>query len=135
MQAELQSEKVQFKFVYILEAHATDRWPSPSSRYNLAGDVVNIPTHTTIEERITAAKALMESMEMQGEVLVDTMEDSFNNEYSAWPVMFYAIRGGKLEFKGIPIKILAWRGELARDLRQKQQCGTTRCKPLIMRYI
>ena len=123
MQAELQSEMVKFKFVYILEAHATDRWPSPSSRYNLAGNVVNIPTHTTIEERITAAKALMESMEMQGEVLVDTMEDTFNNEYSAWPVMFYAIRGGKLEFKGIPIKILAWRG----DLRQKQQGGSKGC--------
>ena len=92
---------VKFKFVYILEAHATDTWPMPSSRYNPTGEVVNIPTHTCIEERVAAAKALVDSMKVQGEVLVDTMDDIFNTEYSAWPVMFYAIRGGKLEFKGM----------------------------------
>ena len=92
---------VQFKFVYILEAHATDTWPMPSSRYNPTGEVVNIPTHTCIEERVAAAKALVDSMKVKGEVLVDTMDDIFNTEFSAWPVMFYAIRGGKLEFKGM----------------------------------
>ena len=91
---------VQFKFVYILEAHATDTWPMPSSRYNPTREVVNIPTHTCIEERVAAAKALVDSMKVKGEVLVDTMDDIFNTEFSAWPVMFYAIRDGKLEFKG-----------------------------------
>ena len=93
--------QVQFKFVYILEAHATDTWPMPSSRYNPTREVVNIPTHTCIEERVAAATALVDCMKVKGEVLVDTMDDIFNTEFSAWPVMFYAIRGGKLEFKGM----------------------------------
>ena len=101
LQARYSNTEVKFKFIYIQEAHAKDVWPMPSSRYNPLGQAVNISNHTSLEERVAAAKSLVEGMDMQGEVLVDTMEDSFNTEFSAWPTMFYAISAeGKLVFKG-----------------------------------
>jgi len=101
LQARYSNTEVKFKFIYIQEAHAKDGWPMPSSRYNPLGQAVNISNHTSLEERVAAAKSLVEGMDMQGEVLVDTMEDSFNTEFSAWPTMFYAISAeGKLVFKG-----------------------------------
>jgi len=97
------SSSLKFKLVYIQEAHATDTWPMPSSRYQPQGKVVNLTAHTCLEERIEAARKLVEEMEVKGEVLIDTMEDTFNKEYNAWPTMFYVINGinGTLACKGV----------------------------------
>ena len=94
------SARLTFKLIYILEAHAKDGWPMPSSRYQPQGLVVDIPSHTCIEDRIIAAKSLVEEMEVKGELLIDSIENIFNTEYGAWPTMFYVVKDGRLAFKG-----------------------------------
>lgn len=91
---------VTFRMVYIMEAHASDGWPMPSSRFQPQGQVVDIPNHTSVEDRMKAAKSLVEDMNVQGEVFIDSMENTFNSEYGAWPTMFYIIKDGRLVFIG-----------------------------------
>ena len=90
----------EFKIIYILEAHARDGWPMPSSRYHPQGKVVALKNHTSLQERTDAARRLVEEMNVRGEVLIDDMKNTFNNEYGAWPTRFFVIKNGKLVFKG-----------------------------------
>ena len=63
--------------------------------------VIDIPSHNTIEERIAVAKKMKEEMEIDSnvEVLVDNMEDEFNKEFAAWPIRYFIAKDGKLLHK------------------------------------
>jgi len=95
------SEEVIFTFVYIREAHASDEWPSPSSRDQPEGKVIDIPSHSSLEDRIELARRMKEEIEMDSkvEVLVDNMEDSFNKEFAAWPIRYFIAKEGRLLHK------------------------------------
>lgn len=124
------SERVTFKLVYIQEAHASDGWPMPSSRFQPEGRVVDIARHRSVEERAGAASRLVEEMRMLGEVMVDTLEDVFNTEYAAWPTMFYVIKDGKLTFKGMYIVLLALQMySLCQVIMKEMYSGAQVCHP------
>ena len=57
--------------------------------------MIDIPSHSGLEERIDVARRLREEMGMDSsvEVLVDNMEDSFNKEFAASPRYFIAKEG------------------------------------------
>jgi len=95
------SEEVVFTFVYIREAHANDEWPSPSSRDQPEGKVIDIPSHSSLEGRIDVARRMKDEMKINSkvEVLVDNMEDTFNKEFAAWPIRYFIAKEGRLLHK------------------------------------
>jgi len=88
--------KVNIKIVYIAEAHAEDEWPIKSCRLNPTGKPVLINQHQTIEQRIEAAKEFQKVFHLEIPMLVDTIDNSFDQIYSSWPIRFYVIQKEKL---------------------------------------
>jgi len=82
--------KVNFLTVYISEAHATDEWP--------LGNLVKIPQHKSLDDRITAALMFQKENQYQPPLVVDTMDNSFNSCYAAWPERGYIIYDGELAY-------------------------------------
>jgi len=99
--ASYSSEEVVFTFIYIREAHANDEWPNPSSSNQPEGKVIDIPSHSSLEERIEVARRMKEEMGFDSnvEVLVDGMEDTFNKEFAAWPIRYFIAKEGRLLHK------------------------------------
>lgn len=95
-------QKCDFLTIYILEAHAQDKWPISSSRYNPGGKPVKINQHTTQEERIKVAHEFIQAFEYKVPTLVDSIDNSFESQYFGWPFRFYIIKNGKLAFKAMP---------------------------------
>merc|ERR1712037_265609 len=106
------SEEVVFTFVYIREAHANDEWPNPSSRDQPEGKVIDIPSHSSLEERIEVARRMKEEMGIDSnvEVLVDGMDDAFNKEFAAWPIRYSsASANARISSDNDASFFLAWR--------------------------
>ena len=75
-------EDVEFVFVYIREAHAMDEWP--------LGTAVQIPQHRTLEDRMNAARLfLSQAPKFPFKMLVDGIDDQFNQHFRAWPERYY----------------------------------------------
>jgi len=89
---ELNSSKMHFIAVYLSEAHAADEWP--------LGDYVCINQHKTIEERVAAAKSLISKLGFKIPVYVDTIENSFDDTYYAWPDRYYIVQNGVMKKYG-----------------------------------
>jgi len=89
-------------FVYTLEAHAMDEWPISSARADPSGKPVQIKQHTTLEERIAAAKAFGRAFALDFPVVVDTMANRFEEWFCTWPFRFYILRGGRVVFQAQP---------------------------------
>jgi len=88
--AEKFKEVAVFLVVYVSEAHAIDESPLGSS--------VCIPKHKNIEDRIEVAKKyLVEERKCKIPVLVDTMNNDFEEVYKGWPERFYIIQGDVLK--------------------------------------
>ncbi len=72
-----------------------DEWPISSSRDHPEGKVVNVKQHRTMEERLSAAREFCSTFGLSGDpnvrVLVDSMEDSFNGRFAAWPFRYYVM--------------------------------------------
>ena len=83
-------EVADFLAVYISEAHATNEWP--------LGRRVCISQHETLEDRIAAAQAYHKDMQAKVPLVVDPMNNSFNNTYHAWPERLYIINNGVLDY-------------------------------------
>lgn len=91
-------------FVYISEAHAVDVWPIGKS----AG-VLNYK-HNTIEDRSKCANNFIESFNFNESntinTYLDNMDNSLQNELSAWPFRYYIIsfdnESNDYKFKYIP---------------------------------
>jgi len=80
--------------VYISEAHAQDEWP--------LGKQVCLNQHKTIEERLKAANDFNEQFHCRLPVLVDTMDNNFDNAYACWPERFFIIEHDKMAMIGHP---------------------------------
>jgi len=63
--------------------------------------VIDIPSHSSLEDRIKVASKMKEEMEINSkvEVLVDGMEDAFNKEFAAWPIRYFIAKEGRLLHK------------------------------------
>ena len=80
-----------FVTVYIREAHASDEWP--------LGAVCSRPQHTSIDQRIAAAKEFVSEYKYAlSPVVVDTMENKFNDVFSVWPERYFVVCDGALDF-------------------------------------
>jgi len=84
-----------FIAVYVSEAHATDEWP--------LGNFVSITQHKTIEERIEAAKKFVSVLNFKLPVYVDTIDNSFDNVYCAWPDRYYIIKNCIMKAYGVAV--------------------------------
>jgi len=83
-----------FLTVYILEAHAVDEWP--------LGNAVQIKQHQTLDERIFAAKSFIQNYDFKVPLVVDSIENSFNSIFAAWPERFYIVHDNKLAYIANP---------------------------------
>ena len=100
-----------FAIVYIEEAHASNLWP--------IGSVVGIQRHTTLEERILAARRLFDygiPTDTNIQILVDPIEGSFDAHFHAWPERFFAIQS--CQFRVIGKRVEEDKGFDRRELLQ-----------------
>jgi len=88
-------EKAQFLAVYITEAHAKDEWP--------VGKTTSFCDQPKcIEDRLSLASTLQQSLELPFPVLVDTMSNQFEHQFAAWPFRFYVLADGEVRFIAQP---------------------------------
>ena len=79
--------RADFYLVYIAEAHASDEWQAIS---NESEDIL-IAQHTTLAERIAAARTCEEGMGLSIPTLVDGMDNAAMIAYAAWPERVYIL--------------------------------------------
>jgi len=90
-----------FLCVYIAEAHAQDEWPISSCRFN-NGTVVSYNQHKTVEERIAAASDFVAKFDFELPVVVDDISNPFERGYAPWPIRFFVLQKGKVEYIAEP---------------------------------
>ena len=63
--------------------------------------MIDVPSHSSLEDRMEVAMRMKEEMEIDSkvEVLVDDMEDAFNKEFAAWPIRYFIAKEGRLLYK------------------------------------
>merc|ERR1719350_2159827 len=94
--------KIAFLFIYILEAHAQDEWPISSGRYVPNKQPVCINQHRTLSDRIDACNSFIKMFQLKEDefhMALDGIENQFERFYGAWPLRWYGVRNGILEFK------------------------------------
>jgi hypothetical protein len=88
---------VDFVFIYILEAHATDEWP-------VAGINDSIAQHKTCADRAAAAVFYRTQYHVHeaATFLLDSEDNAFNRAYSSWPTRYWTIDRGRVAVKMMP---------------------------------
>jgi len=86
--------KVNFLVIYIAEAHAVDEWP--------VGDPLKVMQPKTNTERAAIAKQFKTDYQLLLPILADTVENHFEQTYSAWPIRFYVVQENTILFKAHP---------------------------------
>jgi hypothetical protein len=89
--------------IYISEAHAEDEWPL-SKHWKIC-------QHKTIEERIDAAKMLIDQNKLTPPVFVDALGgNNFETHYAAWPERGYVVSKNKITLicDGVANGIVNW---------------------------
>lgn len=90
---EANKKKADFYWIYISEAHAID--DARPSR------TVKIKEHTTLEERKKVASECAKSLELKIPLLVDDMENTVAEAYSAHPDRLFIVdTEGKVAYSG-----------------------------------
>lgn len=56
--------------------------------------------HTSLDERLAAAKYFAECMEFHGQILVDSMENECTTSYAAFPIRLCVIFNGQVHYIG-----------------------------------
>ena len=83
--------------IYIREAHPTDGWQVPQNER----DKILIKDPTTLAERKRAAADFATQFQVTLPILVDPLDDPFDNAFAAWPDRIYVLdAAGKVAFKG-----------------------------------
>jgi len=83
-------DRVDFLHVYILEAHAQDEWP--------LGTKTVIRQHRSTEERIQIAKGFQNKYSWPIPMVVDTIQNEFHEQFSAWPERVFVVMDGKMVY-------------------------------------
>jgi len=92
--------KIAIVFVYIKEAHASDAWP--------LGNVVQIPTHQTLEDRINAAKQFIAKTGFEIPILVDGMENKMCSVWGAWPERYFILKDQQVLHALVPDNLFGY---------------------------
>jgi hypothetical protein len=82
--------KFRFSIIYCQEAHASDEWP--------IGSKYQIKQHRTLSDRIEAANILIRDFDYHNEILIDNLDNEFQDQYASWPTRFYLIKDKKIEY-------------------------------------
>lgn len=114
----LYSNTVNFRFVYILEAHAQDEWPISSARWSPTKQPVTYNQTRTIEERLSVAKDFIRDFDFPIPVLLDKPDENlFEKFYAPWPVRIYIVDSEhRLTYKAQPSKTMLELKELTAHL-------------------
>lgn len=94
---ELPNLHASFALVYITEAHAQNEWP--------VGDPLLILQPVSNAERLGIARQFARDYQLPPNlpVLVDTIDNLFCVQYSAWPIRFFVLEhGGDSQFGIVP---------------------------------
>ncbi|MCH8273734.1 MAG: deiodinase [Armatimonadetes bacterium] len=87
---------VDFKIVYIKEAHPTDGWRTRGN--DREGIIVADPT--TAEERQAVAGVCVANLKISIPTVIDNMENTVELAYHGWPDRIYIIgKDGKVAYK------------------------------------
>ena len=86
---------VRLVVIYLAEAHPQDGWQVGQ---NVSQEVL-INTHKTIDDRLAAAKQLLEHHTEITELLVDSMENNCDADYEAQPSRAYIIHNNKIVYQ------------------------------------
>jgi len=90
------SEKVDFLVVYIREAHSSDEWP-------VGRTVSCVKQPQTLEERRDNALLLFgPKFLLKVELVLDSIQNSFNELFCGWPIRQFIIQNNKLLWKSQP---------------------------------
>lgn len=110
---------INFRFVYILEAHAQDEWPICSARWSPTGMPIKYNQTRTIEERLIVAKDFIQDFDFPIPVVIDKPEGNlFETLYSSWPVRIYVIdKDYRLTYKAQPSETMLELNELNQHLQ------------------
>ena len=75
---------VQFIFIYILEAHATDEWRVDSIN-------TEVSQHKNLKDRAEAAQKFMNEFPLHQNItlVLDNEHNEFNTVYSSWPFRYW----------------------------------------------
>jgi len=93
----LYNTHVNFLFVYILEAHASDEWPIRSSRSVPNSQPVCIPQTKSIDQRKSAAQQFVNDFDLKFPLVMDDPQtNQFEKEYAPWPLRIYIIDENKI---------------------------------------
>lgn len=82
-----------------------DEWPISSARYVPDSKPVCVKQHRTVEDRQSACNSFIKMFDLKdGEftMVLDGMDNGFQRLYGAWPLRFYGVHKGILEFKPQP---------------------------------
>jgi type I thyroxine 5'-deiodinase len=63
---------------------------------------VLIPQHTTLDERLVAARTAVARLGLTMPVFVDGMEDAASEAFAAWPERIFVVHEGRIAFAGGP---------------------------------
>lgn len=80
-------DAVNFLFVYVREAHASDEWVRQVNEY--VG--IQIPQPLQLDERVGVAKTCVNRLKVPFTTVVDGMDDAVSSTYGAWPERLYII--------------------------------------------
>jgi len=96
--------KINFLFVYILEAHAQDEWPIRSSRACPRGSPICINQTRSVCDRSAVAQKFKEDFCLEFPIILDDpLTNSFEKLYAPWPVRIFVVDGNKkLIYKAQP---------------------------------
>jgi type I thyroxine 5'-deiodinase len=92
-------DHVDFRTVYIREAHPLDEWQMDSNEK----EDVCYRQPRTLGERVRIANDFVKRFEYRLPLAVDTMDDGCEKAYAGWPERFYVIDAhGVIVYKGEP---------------------------------
>jgi type I thyroxine 5'-deiodinase len=92
-------EKVEFKTVYIREAHPLDEWQMDDNEK----EDVCYRQPRSLGERVTIANDFVRRFKYPIPLVIDPMDDPAEKAYAGWPERFYIIdRAGVIVYKGEP---------------------------------
>ena len=89
-------DRADFYVVYIREAHPTDGWMLES---NFQDEVV-FSQPQTAESRAEVASTCMTRLALSIPALLDSMDNSVDRVFNAWPERLYVLAGNRVIYQG-----------------------------------
>jgi len=88
---------VDFKLIYIMEAHTQDTWPISSARGHPTKVPVLYNRPINLEERMKIVEDFWNTYHPSMDIFVDH-QDKFEEVYASWPMRWYVLRSGIVQY-------------------------------------